>query len=72
MVVRCGDVERCGAKYAAVMLNVGVLWNSCGCGIVRCERLWLCDVEHVVKWWCRGRLQCYVEYGGLGQDVLQH
>ena len=37
--MRCGIW--CGVKYA-VMLNVGVVWNSCGCG------LWLCDVEHAV------------------------
>ena len=29
----------------AVMLNVGVVWNSCGYGMVRCG---LCDVEHVL------------------------
>ena len=37
-VMRCGT---CGVKYA-VMLNVGVVWNSCGCGMV-------CDVEHVLQ-----------------------
>ena len=40
---RCGDVMRCGiwcgVKYS-VMLNVGVVWNSCGCGMVWCK-LWL-------------------------------
>ena len=37
--MRCGIW--CGVNYGAVMLNVGVVWNSCGCGMVR-------DVEHVV------------------------
>ena len=32
----CSDVEYqwCDVK-CAVMLNVGVVWNSCGCGMVR-------------------------------------
>ena len=42
--MRCGIW--CGVK-CAVVLNVGVVWNSCGCGMVRCG-LWLCDVEYVV------------------------
>ena len=37
-VVRCGGVMRCGIwcglKYATT-LNVGVVWNSCVCGMVR-------------------------------------
>ena len=41
--MRCGIW--CGVK-CAVILNVGVVWNSCGCGI-GCG-LWLCDVEHAV------------------------
>ena len=44
--MRCGIW--CGVK-CAVVLNVGVVWNSCGCGMVRCG-LWLCDVEYVVLW----------------------
>ena len=42
--MRCGIW--CGVK-CAVVLNVGVGWNSCGCVMVRCG-LWLCDVEYVV------------------------
>ena len=36
-VVRCGVMRCgiwCGVKYA-MMLNVGVVWNSCVCGMVR-------------------------------------
>ena len=39
-VVRCGIW--CGVK-CAVMLNVGVVWNSCGCGMVQdvdCGCMW--------------------------------
>ena len=31
--VRCGCGIWCGVK-CAVMLNAGVVWNSCGCGMV--------------------------------------
>ena len=44
--MRCGI--RCGVK-CDVMLNVGVVWNSCGCGMV-------CDVDCGCvmwnMWWC--------------------
>ena len=50
--MRCGIW--CGVK-CAVVLNVGVVWNSCGCGMVRCG-LWLCEICCAlrcggVKWW---------------------
>ena len=38
-VMRCGTW--CGVKYA-MMLNVGMVWNSCVYGMVR-------DVEHVLR-----------------------
>ena len=37
-VMRCGIW--CGVKRAVMCM--GVVWNSCGCGMV------LCDVEYVV------------------------
>ena len=46
VLMQCGIC--CGVKYA-VMLNVGVVWNSWWCGMVwdvDCG----CDMEYVVLW----------------------
>ena len=52
-VMRCGIW--CGVKYA--MLNVGVVWNSCGYGMaarVRCGLSVWCGTAcaSVEMWWC--------------------
>ena len=52
-------------KYA-VMLHVGVVWNSCRCGMARCG-LWNLRFE---MWQCN--VISDVEYGGPRRDVLQH
>ena len=56
--MQCG---LCCVKHV-VMLHVGVVWNGVGCGTC-------CTLScGGVKWWCRGKLHCYVisdgEYGG--------
>ena len=61
---RCGGVMWCGiwcGMKCAVMLNVGVVWNSCGCGMV-----WDAD-SGCVMW-----NMSDVEYGGPRWDVLWH
>ena len=55
----------------AVMLNVGVVWNSCGCGMVGDVDCMMWNIV-LEMWWCEmvvgGKLWCNVmsdeEYGG--------
>ena len=66
-------MEYGGGVKCPVMLNVGVVRNSCGCGMVRdvdCAVTW--NMLCFEMWWCEmvvgSRLQCKVmsdvEYGG--------
>ena len=69
-VMRCGIW--CGVKYA-VMLNVGVVWNSCGYGMaarVRCGLSVWCGTAcaSVEMWWCEmvvPRRHCRVMWSQL-------
>ena len=38
-------------KYAAI-LNVGVVWNSCGCGMVRDVDCVMWNMLCFDMWWC--------------------
>ena len=61
-----------------VMVNASVVWNSCGCGMVRDVDCVMWNMLCFEMWWCEMvvgcRLRCNampdVEYGGLRRDVL--
>ena len=79
---RCGCVMWCGiwcGVKCAVMLNVGMMWNSCGCGMVwdvdcgcvmwnmLCFEMWWCGMVVGSRLWCNAMSD--VEYGGPRWDV---
>ena len=76
VVVKCNaEYGWCGVKYA-MMMNVGVVWNSCVYGMVRdvdcgCV-MWNMYLEMTVGGRLRRNVMSDVEYGGPRWDMLQH